>query len=100
MSTIDLTTPGLGGGLRDVLRSRYLLKLLVQKELKVRYRGSVLGLLWSYVKPGVQFVVFWLVRELPEIIHSVEFFLYRHAHSSFGRRRLADSHYSATIDCL
>ncbi|WP_104117064.1 ABC transporter permease [Arthrobacter sp. B1805] len=59
MSTIDLTTPGLGGGLKDVLRSRYLLKLLVQKELKVRYRGSVLGLLWSYVKPGVQFVVFW-----------------------------------------
>ncbi|TDK23549.1 ABC transporter permease [Arthrobacter crusticola] len=64
MKVIDLTsealaTPGLGGGLRDVLRSRYLLKLLVSKELKVRYRGSVLGLLWSYVKPGVQFFVFW-----------------------------------------
>lgn len=59
MSTAELTAPGLGGGLRDVLRSRYLLKLLVSKELKVRYRGSVLGLLWSYVKPGVQFVVFW-----------------------------------------
>jgi ABC-2 type transport system permease protein len=55
----ELTTPGFGGGLRDVLRSRYLLRLLVAKELKVRYRGSVLGLLWSYVKPGVQFVVFW-----------------------------------------
>ncbi|MPY09523.1 ABC transporter permease [Arthrobacter bussei] len=59
MSSAELTTPGLGGGLRDVLRSRYLLRLLVAKELKVRYRGSVLGLLWSYVKPGVQFVVFW-----------------------------------------
>lgn len=55
----ELTTPGLGRGLKDVLRSRFLLKLLVGKELKVRYRGSVLGLLWSYVKPGVQFVVFW-----------------------------------------
>lgn len=55
----ELTTPGLGHGLQDVLRSRFLLKLLVAKELKVRYRGSVLGLLWSYVKPGVQFVVFW-----------------------------------------
>lgn len=59
MSTGELVTPGSGGGLRDVLRSRYLLKLLVAKELKVRYRGSVLGLLWSYVKPGVQFLVFW-----------------------------------------
>jgi ABC-2 type transport system permease protein len=26
----------------------------------VRYRGSVLGLLWSYVKPGIQFVVFYI----------------------------------------
>lgn len=55
-----LTTPGLGRGLRDVLKSRFLLKLLISKELKVRYRGSVLGLMWSYVKPAVQFVVFYI----------------------------------------
>ena len=60
MSSGELTVPGRGRGLADVLRSRYLLKLLVSKELKVRYRGSVLGLLWSYVKPGVQFVVFYI----------------------------------------
>ena len=60
MSTGELTIPGRGRGLGDVVRSRYLLKLLVAKELKVRYRGSVLGLLWSYVKPGVQFVVFYI----------------------------------------
>ncbi|WP_434993724.1 ABC transporter permease [Arthrobacter sp. Ld5] len=57
---MDLVRPGRGGGLRDVVRSRFLLKLLVDKEIKVRYRGSVLGLLWSYVKPGVQFVVFYV----------------------------------------
>lgn len=56
----ELTRPGLGGGLRDIRQSSFLLKLLVRKELKVRYRGSVLGLLWSYVKPGVQFVVFYI----------------------------------------
>ncbi len=55
----ELEVAGSGGGLADVFRRRYLLKLLVDKELKVRYRGSVLGLLWSYVKPGVQFVVFY-----------------------------------------
>ena len=60
MSTGALETPGQGAGLADIVRSRFLLKLLVSKELKVRYRGSILGLLWSYVKPGVQFVVFYI----------------------------------------
>ena len=60
MSTGALETPGRGAGLADIIRSRFLLKLLVSKELKVRYRGSILGLLWSYVKPGVQFVVFYI----------------------------------------
>lgn len=58
--TVGLVQPGRGAGLRDVISSRFLLKLLVDKEIKVRYRGSVLGLLWSYVKPGVQFVVFYI----------------------------------------
>ncbi|WP_231707677.1 ABC transporter permease [Arthrobacter sp. zg-Y919] len=60
MATGALETPGRGAGLADIVRSRFLLKLLVSKELKVRYRGSILGLLWSYVKPGVQFVVFYI----------------------------------------
>lgn len=65
MSAHDLTAqpwtePGRGSGLLDVVRRRYLLKLLVRKELRVRYRGSVLGLAWSYVKPGVQYVVYFL----------------------------------------
>ncbi len=57
---VGLVAPGRSAGLRDVVGSRFLLKLLVDKEIKVRYRGSVLGLLWSYVKPGVQFVVFYI----------------------------------------
>ncbi|MDJ0316487.1 ABC transporter permease [Arthrobacter antibioticus] len=56
----ELVRPGVSGGLADVVRARFLLKLLVRKELKVRYRGSVLGILWSYVKPGVQFLVFYV----------------------------------------
>ncbi|MGO1480108.1 MAG: ABC transporter permease, partial [Brachybacterium sp.] len=38
----------------------FLLRLLVRKELRVRYRGSALGMLWSYVKPAVQFTVFYI----------------------------------------
>ena len=53
-----LLVQGWGGGLVEVLRRRFLLTLLVRKELRVRYRASVLGLGWSYVKPAVQFLVY------------------------------------------
>ncbi|MGI8434874.1 MAG: ABC transporter permease [Nocardioidaceae bacterium] len=56
-----LQNPGRVGGLMDVFRRRYLLKLLVRKELRVRYQGSSLGLAWSYVKPGVRFVMYFYV---------------------------------------
>ena len=55
-----LVVQGRGGGLREVGRRRYLLSLLVRKELRVRYRASVLGLGWSYVKPAVQFGVYFV----------------------------------------
>lgn len=54
-----LVVPGASSGLGDVLRRRYLLSLIVRKEVQIRYRGSVLGWLWSYVKPLVQFLVFY-----------------------------------------
>lgn len=55
-----LTAPGVGRGLADVFRRRHLLSLIVRKEVQIRYRGSVLGWLWSYVKPLVQFAVFFV----------------------------------------
>jgi ABC-2 type transport system permease protein len=55
-----LEEPGLGRGLLDVLERRFLLRLIVRKELRVRYRGSVLGMAWSYVKPAIQFGVYFL----------------------------------------
>ena len=57
---LPMREPGIGGGLFDVARWRFLLMLLVRKELRVRYRGSVLGIMWSYVKPLVQFLVFYI----------------------------------------
>jgi ABC-2 type transport system permease protein len=55
----ELVEPGRGAGLRDVFRQRFLLRLIVRQEMRVRYHGSLLGLFWSYVKPAVQFVVFY-----------------------------------------
>ena len=56
-----LRPPGDTTGLFGVLRRRYLLRLLVRKELRVRYQGTAVGLAWSYVKPLVRFLTFVLV---------------------------------------
>jgi len=56
-----LASPFAGGGLIDVFRRRYLLKLLVQKEVRSRYQGSILGLMWSYIQPLVRFCMYFFV---------------------------------------
>lgn len=53
-------TPGRSSGLIEVVKQPYLTSLIVHKELRQRYRGSVLGMLWSYAKPATQFVVFYV----------------------------------------
>lgn len=54
-----LAEPGRGKGLLEIFSRRYLLTLLVHKELRARYRGSILGMLWSYAKPAMQFIIFY-----------------------------------------
>ena len=66
-AAIDLSeydVPGRGRGILDVFRWRYLLRLLVRKGTATRYRNSVLGWTWSYVKPAAQFVVYYFVMGL------------------------------------
>jgi len=66
-----MVNPGRIGGLGDVFRRRYLLMLLVRKELRVRYQGSAVGLAWSYVKPAVRFAMyFWVIGLL--LNHALE----------------------------
>jgi ABC-2 type transport system permease protein len=57
-------TPGRAGGLWDAFRWHYLLRLLVRTGVTTRYRNSVLGWTWSYVRPAAQFLVFWVVLGL------------------------------------
>jgi ABC-2 type transport system permease protein len=59
--TPPLVAPGRGGGLLEVARRRYLLRLVVRRELRRRYQGSLLGLGWSYVRPAVNFAVYYFV---------------------------------------
>lgn len=60
----EFDTPGKSRGLIDVIRWRYLLRLLVRTGVTTRYRNSVLGWTWSYVRPAAQFLVFWIVLGL------------------------------------
>lgn len=53
--------PGRSRGFLDVIKWHYLLTLLVRTGVTTRYRNSVLGWTWSYVRPAAQFLVFWLV---------------------------------------
>jgi ABC-2 type transport system permease protein len=64
-----LVSPAPSGGLVDVFRKRYLLRLLVRKEIQARYSGSFLGLFWSYVQPGVKFGMYFFVIGLVLGLH-------------------------------
>lgn len=48
----------------NIWRYRELLGNLVRKELKVKYKNSALGFLWSLLNPVLYLVVFWLVFDL------------------------------------
>ena len=64
MTQIDYSafdTPGRGRGLLDLFRYRYLLRVLIGKSTSLRYRNSVLGWFWSYVRPTVQFFVYYAI---------------------------------------
>jgi ABC-2 type transport system permease protein len=48
----------------ELWRSRELLTFLVRKEIKVKYKNSVLGFLWSMLNPALTLVVYFLVFSL------------------------------------
>ncbi|MDQ1635233.1 MAG: type transport system permease protein [Frankiaceae bacterium] len=49
---------GFGTALREVFAYRELLGQLTRKELKVKYKDSVLGFLWTLVRPLLQLLVY------------------------------------------
>ncbi len=49
---------GFAGDVADIWSYRELLRNLVRKELKVRYKDSVLGFMWTLVRPLLQLFVY------------------------------------------
>lgn len=69
MDLSDFDVPGRGRGLIDIFRRGYLLRLLVRKGTATRYRNSVLGWVWSYVKPASQFAIYYFVMGIILDLH-------------------------------
>lgn len=57
----ELVDPSPRGGIVEVFQQRYLLGLIVRRQLASQYAASVLGLLWSYIQPGMRFAVYYFV---------------------------------------
>ena len=47
--------------IRTLIRYRMLIQSLVSRELKARYRGSVLGFLWSFINPLLLLLTYGIV---------------------------------------
>ncbi|WP_299051113.1 ABC transporter permease [uncultured Nocardioides sp.] len=61
VSHLPLVAPAATTGLLEVFRRRYLLRLLVRREISARYQASFLGIIWSYVNPFTQFLLYYFI---------------------------------------
>jgi ABC-2 type transport system permease protein len=54
-------TIGIGQRLREIWLCRELLVYLVRTEIKVKYKNSVLGLVWSMISPAMTLAIYFVV---------------------------------------
>lgn len=62
MTVTSAKIPFFASGLptmREIWKRRELVGLLVRRELRARYKGSSLGILWSLIKPLAQLLVYY-----------------------------------------
>ncbi len=69
--------PARPSALRELFRFRQLIAVLVVRELKVRYKRSVFGLLWTMLNPLLLMVVYAVVFTtiMPAALHNFAIFL-------------------------
>jgi len=98
--TVIEPTRGAGLGLVQVWQYRELLRVLLWRNLAVRYRQMALGLLWMVLEPlaqvGIMFVIFGLVLRLPSEGFPYPLFVFAGLVPFLLFRKALDS----TADCL
>lgn len=67
LAATPLSRTGTGGGatkpfrqVREILSHRQMLGLLVRRDLKSRYKDSVLGFVWTLIRPITQLVIYYV----------------------------------------
>jgi lipopolysaccharide transport system permease protein len=46
---------------KEIYNYREMLKSNVKKDIRGKYKGSVLGILWSFLNPLLQVIVYWII---------------------------------------
>lgn len=62
--------------LKELYRYREMLKNLVKKDLRTRYKGSVLGFLWTFVNPLLQLIVYTVIFSTIMRINIEKFYMF------------------------
>jgi ABC-2 type transport system permease protein len=69
-------TIGVRQRLREIWLSRELLVYLVRTEIKVKYKNSVLGLIWSMVAPAMTLAIYFIVFQVVLGNHQPNFVIF------------------------
>lgn len=56
-----LREPGGRGGLVEVYRSRVIVQMLARRDVRLKYRYSSIGFGWAYVRPTIQFLIYYFI---------------------------------------
>lgn len=54
----------IGNFIKDIFTNRILLLELSKRDLKARYLGSYLGIVWAFIVPTVNILIFWFVFQV------------------------------------
>lgn len=60
-TTKSKTLGGAWESVKDILRHREMLDLLIRRDLKSRYKDSALGFVWTLVRPLTQLLIYYVV---------------------------------------
>lgn len=62
---------------RELIKYRQMIVSLVRKELRGRYKGSVLGFLWTFINPLLQLIVYSIVfSTIMRVVDTEKYYLF------------------------
>lgn len=62
--------------IKEIYKYREMLKNLVKKDLRTRYKGSILGFLWTFINPLLQLLVYTVVFTTVMRINIDKFYMF------------------------